>query len=36
LVANFTQENGLLTATQKVRRHLVIKAHQTELAGLFG
>ncbi len=31
LVGPFTLENGLLTATQKVRRQLVIKAHQALL-----
>ncbi len=34
-VPAFTIENGLLTATQKVRRHLVLRAHQAEVERLF-
>ncbi len=36
LVPPFTMENGLLTATQKIRRALVIQAHQALLAELAG
>ena len=34
-VPAFTIENGLLTATQKVRRHLVLRAHAVEVERLF-
>ncbi len=34
-VAPFTIENGLMTATQKVRRHLVLEAHRAVVERLF-
>jgi long-chain acyl-CoA synthetase len=36
LVAPFSLDNGLLTATQKVRRQLVMKAHHAELERMLG
>ena len=32
----FSIENGLMTPTLKLRRHLIVKAHRELLEGLYG
>jgi long-chain acyl-CoA synthetase len=32
----FTVENGLMTPTLKLRRHLIVKAYRELLEGLYG